>query len=198
MRVIAITGGIGSGKSTVRRIFEELGAVGIDADDLARQVVAPGTLGQALIRDAFGEEFFDGKGRLDRAKLARKIFSDGPSRRLLESILHPLIKDAEAHLIRQALSENPERPVVVEIPLLVEVDQAGHYDGVILVTASEALRLDRLEKAGTLTRKEARARMRSQAKEEERARVADWTINNDGPLENARKQVEKVLRDLIG
>lgn len=197
MPVIAITGGIGSGKSAVRRIFEELGAAGVDADDLARTVVKPGTIGWVQIREVFGEEFFDSKGRLDRAQLAEVVFADPAARKSLESILHPLILEAEARLVEEALAEKPERPVVVEIPLLVEGGEVDRYDGTVLVTASRITRLERLERAGILRRKEAEARIQSQASEEERARIADWIIDNEGPIENTRNQVERILHDLI-
>ncbi|MBN2720429.1 MAG: dephospho-CoA kinase [Proteobacteria bacterium] len=193
MPVIAITGGIGAGKSTVRKIFEGLGARGIDADDLARQAVRPGSAGWSRIRETFGEEYFDEEGRLDRKRLARAVFSREGPRRLLESILHPLIMDAEARLIAEAVAERPERPVVVEIPLLAEGVAVDRYDGIVLVTASEKSRLERLERKGILTREEARARMRCQASDETRAQIADWTIDNDGPEEKTRKQVERIF-----
>lgn len=198
MSVIAITGGIGSGKSTVRKIFEGLGARGIDADDLARLVVRPGSAGWSRIRETFGEEYFDEEGELDRKLLARAVFSEEGPRRLLESILHPLILDAEARLIAEALAERPERPVVVEIPLIAEGAAVDRYDGIVLVTASENTRLERLERKGILTREEARARMRCQASDEKRARIADWTIDNDGPEENTRGQVERIFHLLRG
>ncbi len=197
MPVIAITGGIGSGKSSVRRIFEELGAAGVDVDDLARRMVEPGTSGWARIREIFGEKFFDAKGRLDRAKMAELVFADPAARKVLESILHPLIQEKEAGIVEQMLAERPERPVVVEIPLLVEGGQVNRYDGIVLVRASRTTRLERLERAGILTREEAEARIRSQASEEERARFADWVIDNEGPIEITRNQVERILRELI-
>lgn len=198
MPVIAITGGIGSGKSTVRKIFEGLGARGIDADDLARLMVRPGSAGWSRIRETFGEEYFDEEGRLNRKMLARAVFSEEGPRRLLESILHPLILEAEARLIEEALEESPERPIVVEIPLLAEGMAVGRYDGIVLVTASEKARLERLERKGILTREEARSRMNCQASDERRGRIADWTIDNDGTEENTRKQVEKIFHLLQG
>ena len=197
MPVIAITGGIGAGKSSVRRIFEELGASGVDADDIARRVVKPGTSGWAQVREAFGEKYFDAEGRLDRAKLAELVFADPAARKSLESILRPLIREAEARLVEQMLAEKPERPVVVEIPLLVEGGEVNRYDGVVLVTASRKTRLERLERAGGLTREETEARIRSQAPEEERARIANWVIDNEGPIEETRIQVAGILRELI-
>ena len=198
MPVIAITGGIGAGKSTVRKIFEGLGARGIDADDLARLVVRPGSAGWSRIRESFGEEYFDEEGELDRKRLARAVFSEEGPRRLLESILHPLILDAEARMIAEALAERPERPVVVEIPLLAEGAAVDRFDGIVLVTASEKTRLERLKRKGTLTMEEARVRMRCQASNEKRAPIADWTIDNDGPEENTRRQVQRIFHLLRG
>ena len=193
MPVIAITGGIGSGKSTVREILEKLGAAGIDADDLARQVVEPGTVGAALVSRVFGDKFFCGNGRLDRKKLAEEVFKNPASRLKLESILHPLIRKAESRLIRQALGKNPEQVVAVEIPLLVEGGRSPTYDGIVLVTASEKVRLDRLVESGAYSREEALARMNSQAEEKDRAGIADWKIDNSGSLQETKKQVEIVF-----
>ena len=196
MPVIAIIGGIGSGKSTVREIFEKFGAAGIDADSLARKVVEPGTVGSSLVRSAFGEDFFRPDGRLDRKRLADMVFKNKAARMKLEGILHPLIREAETRLVRQALKKKTGQVVVVEIPLLVEGGRSPAYDGIVLVTAAEEIRLGRLVESGAYSREEALARMNSQAAEEDRAGIADWKIDNSGSVEETKKQVEIIFRDL--
>ena len=129
MPVIAITGGLGSGKSTVREIFEELGAVGVDADQLARMVVEPGTEGAERVRETFGADCFDRQGRLDRKKMASIVFNDKAALLRLEAILHPLIRKAEARMVAQYREKEPGSLVVIEIPLLVERGRESFYPG---------------------------------------------------------------------
>ena len=195
MPVIALTGGIGSGKSTVREIFEDLGALGIDADDLARKVVEPGTEGCRKVRDAFGEAYFNSLGYLDRKKLAREVFSDPAARRKLESILHPLIKKEESLLIGKALEEDPDRLIVVEVPLLAEAGCPSNYGGVVLVTAPKEIRLQRLESSGKYTRREASARIQSQSPDAVRSEIAGWTVDNSGSIEGTKKQVKRIYHE---
>ena len=189
MPVITITGGIGSGKSTVREIFEELGAVGIDADDLARQLVEPGTTGLRRVEDVFGKAFFTRDGRLNRKKLAEQVFNDTASRMKLESILHPLIREEETLLVNQVLEKTPDKVVVVEVPLLVEGGRSSAYDGTVLVAAAREIRLHRLVNSGEYTREEAAARMKSQATEKDRARIANWKVDNNGSIAETQRQV---------
>ena len=196
MPVIAITGGIGSGKSTVRRIFEELGADGIDTDELARKVVEPGTEGSRQVREVFGENCFDQGGRLDRKRLALEVFNDKAARSRLESILHPLISEEEALFIRDCKRNDPAGLVVVEVPLLAEGGRYPGYDGVILVTAPEKTRLQRLERSGRYTREDVAARIKSQASESDREKLANWTVDNSGTLEETTSQVKRILNDL--
>lgn len=194
--VIAITGGLGSGKSTVRKLFEELGAVGIDTDHLAREVVEPGTKGARKIREIFGENSFDEQGRLDRKKIAAVVFADEEALHRLESILHPLIRQAESRLVADHMEKEPGKIVIVEIPLLAEGDRVPYYDGVIVVTAPEEVRLQRLKRSGRYEEKEALARMRVQVSDRERIRVANWTVDNSGTREETKKQVEKIYDEL--
>lgn len=198
MRVIAITGGIGSGKSTVRRMFEELGAFGIDADELARQVVKPGSEGARLLRDTFGSAFFDSDGRLDRRRMAAKVFAEPEARQTIETILHPLIRAAERKLLESVRSEKPEAVVAVEIPLLAEGGRSKEYNGVVLVTAPEEIRISRLVKSGKYSSDEAVARMASQAPDRDREDVASWTVDNGGELDLTARQVRKIYRAITG
>lgn len=196
MIIIALTGGIGSGKSTVRRIFEEMGAVGIDADEIARAVVEPGTKGAREVREVFGDSFFDDRGRLRRKEMARLVFTDSSARRKLEAILHPEIRNREERQIREAALKDPEAIVVVEVPLLAETIGSEPYDVVVTVTAPENLRVERLTESGRYDRHEAQARISHQSKDDARERISDYVIDNSGSLEETVKQVGNVLSDL--
>ena len=197
MKVVAITGGIGSGKSTVRRMFEESGAFGIDADELARQVVQPGSEGARLLREAFGSEFFDSEGHLDRRQMAAKVFSEPEARLTLEKILHPLIRAAEKKLLQGIQNETPEAVVVVEIPLLVEGGRSKQYDGVVLVTAPVDVRISRLVDSGAYDCDEAAARMANQADDQARKNITVWTVDNGRNREETARQVKKIYQALV-
>ena len=197
MQVIAITGGIGSGKSTVRRMFEELGAFGIDADELARQVVQPGSEGARLLREAFGSQFFDSEGRLDRRQMAAKVFDDPQARLKIEALLHPLIRAAERKLLKDIQHEKPEAVVAVEIPLLAEGGRSKEYNSVVLVTAPEEIRISRLVESGKYSSDEAVARIASQAEDRDRENVATWTVDNGGELDQTARQVRKIYEAAI-
>jgi dephospho-CoA kinase len=198
MPVIAITGGIGSGKSTVRRIFEKMGALGIDADELARQVVEPGTEGARLLEEEFGSRFFDKEGHLLRKQMAEKVFEDPQARLTLEGILHPLIRAAEKELLESINCEKPGAVVVVEIPLLAEGGRSKEYSGVVLVTAPEQVRISRLVESGKYSSDEAVSRMASQAAHGAREAVATWTVDNAGELDHTAGQVRKIYRTITG
>jgi len=197
MLVIAITGGIGSGKSTVRKIFEEMGAVGIDADELARKVVESGSKGALEVREAFGPSFFDDQNRLKRKAMARLVFSDPSARKKLESILHPKIRAEESRMISEISRNNPDAIVAVEVPLLAETQGKEPYDVVVSVTAPENVRLDRLVAAGRYERPEAQARIGHQTKDDSRARIADYVIDNSGTREETVNQAKAVLSALV-
>jgi dephospho-CoA kinase len=198
MRVIAITGGIGSGKSTVRRLFEELGAFGVDADDLARQVVKPGSEGASLLLEAFGPQFFDSEGRFKRKQMAAKVFDDPRARITLEKILHPLIRAAEKALLKNIQRETPEGVVAVEIPLLAEGGRSGEYNGVVLVTAPVEVRIARLVDFEKYTSDEAVSRMASQAEDSDREGLATWIVDNSGDLDLTGEQVKRIYRAVTG
>ena len=148
--------------------------------------------------DAFGADFFDSEGRLDRKQMARKVFGDDEARRTIESILHPLIHEAEGRLLEKIARENPSAVVVVEIPLLVEGRRADQYDGVILVTAPTAVRILRLVESGRYDYDEAVARMAHQTADEERKKLADWTVDNSRSMDETTEQVKKIYRSLVG
>lgn len=191
---IGLTGGIGSGKSTVSARLGELGATVLDADRIARQVVEPGSTGLARVVERFGPDVLDGSGALDRPALGRIVFADPAARRDLEGITHPLVRDRTAAL-RDAL---PGDSVVVhDVPLLVELGYAPRYHLVLLVGASEATRLERLSASRGMGPGEARSRMRSQADDGARRAVADVWLDNDGPRPALLEQVDRLYADRL-
>lgn len=184
MRRIGLTGGIGSGKSTVAKMFAELGAHVIDADAVAREVVEPRTPGLAALVEEFGNGILDGD-RLDRTSLAQIVFEDEGARTRLNAIIHPLIGARTAELIA-ALP--PDAVFLHDVPLLVELHLENAYDLVVVVDAPDELRVSRLVERG-LTEDDARARIATQATREQRLAVADVVINNSGDLDQLREQV---------
>jgi dephospho-CoA kinase len=191
---IGLTGGIGSGKSTVAARFAELGALVIDADALAREVVEPGTDGLAAVVAEFGEQVLDGSGRLDRPALARVVFGDEAARGRLNGILHPRIRARAGELIAAA---PPGTVVVQDVPLLAETGQADRYDLVVVVEAPEELRVRRLARDRGMAAGEVRARMAAQATDEQRRAVADVVLVNDGTTDDLRAKVDQLWRERV-
>jgi dephospho-CoA kinase len=189
MLTVGLTGGIGAGKSEVSRLLVEHGAVLIDSDRIAREVVAPGTPGLAAVADAFGPDVLAADGSLDRPRLGSIVFADPDKLALLNSIVHPLVRDRS----RELESAVPEDAVVVhDVPLLTENGLAPLYDLVIVVDASPETQLDRLVRLRGMTEADARARMAAQATREQRRKIADIVIDNDVPLDALRKRVAEV------
>ena len=187
---VGLTGGIASGKSTVSRILTELGAVVIDADRLAREVVAPGTPGLAQVVAAFGSQALTAGGEMDRAAVGAIVFADPAQRQVLERIIHPLVRARGAELEAAA---GPEAVVVHDIPLLVETGQAGDFDAVIVVEVPEETQVERMLAQRGWSEEEARARIAAQASREQRRAVATYVIENTGTLEDLRHQVTEVF-----
>ncbi|MFE9683710.1 dephospho-CoA kinase [Streptomyces sp. NPDC002701] len=193
MLKVGLTGGIGAGKSEVSRLLVEHGAVLIDADRIAREVVAPGTPGLAAVVDAFGEDILTADGTLDRPKLGSIVFADADRLAVLNAIVHPLV-GARSRELEEAASQ--DSVVVHDVPLLAENGLAKLYDLVIVVDASPETQLDRLVRLRGMTEEDARARMAAQATREKRRAVADVVIDNDVPLETLRRRVRDVWADL--
>ena len=190
---IGLTGGIGSGKSTVSALLAARGAVVIDADRIARQVVEPGTPGLAAVAEAFGPGVLTPDGSLDRPALAAIVFADPAAREKLDGIVHPLVRSRATELAAAA----PEDAVVVhDVPLLVETGQAGSYDLVLVVQADPDTRIDRLVRRG-LTEEDARARIAAQASDEQRRTVADVVLENDGTPEDLAEQVDRFWAERV-
>jgi len=191
---IGLTGGIGAGKSTVARELERLGAVVIDADVLAREVVAPGSAGLAEVVAEFGEGVLRDDGALDRPALGRIVFADPAARARLEAVTHPLIAAETA----RRLAELPEGSVVVhDVPLIVENRLAGNYDLVVVVGADEQVRLDRLVRDRGMAREDALARIRAQATDAERRAVADVWLDNSGTEEELLARVRRFWTERV-
>ncbi|MEV3991751.1 dephospho-CoA kinase [Streptomyces sp. NPDC049837] len=195
MLKVGLTGGIGAGKSEVSRLLSSYGAVIVDADKIAREVVEPGTPGLAAIVAAFGPDILTPEGTLDRPRLGSIVFSDAERLATLNGIVHPLVGARSAELEAAA---GPDAVVVHDVPLLTENGLAPLYDVVVVVDASPETQLDRLVRLRGMTESEARARMAAQATREERRAVADLIIDNDGPLEDLEPQVRKVWARLTG
>ena len=194
MLKVGLTGGIGAGKSEVSRLLVEHGAVLIDADRIAREVVAPGTAGLAAVVDAFGEGVLSEDGGLDRPKLGSIVFADAEKLAVLNSIVHPLV-GARSHELEQAAAE--DSVVVHDVPLLAENGLAPLYDLVIVVDASPETQLDRLVRLRGMSEEDARARMAAQATRDKRLEIADVVIDNDVPLEDLERRVRDVWADLV-
>jgi dephospho-CoA kinase len=193
--LVGLTGGIGSGKSTVAELLVRRGAVVVDADAVARSVVEPGTPALAALVERFGEGVLGADGALDRPKLAELAFADEQSRKDLEAITHPAIN---AEFLRQMQAAPADGIVVCDVPLLAEspAAQARGYPVVIVVEAPRALRLERLEGRG-VPRDDAERRMAAQASDEERRAIATHLIDNSGDLAALEPQVETLWTDLL-
>ncbi|MEV8245312.1 MULTISPECIES: dephospho-CoA kinase [Streptomyces] len=193
MLKVGLTGGIGAGKSEVSRLLVEHGAVLIDADRIAREVVAPGTPGLASVVAAFGEEVLAEDGSLDRPKLGSIVFADRERLAALNAIVHPLVGERSRALEEAAADD---AVVVHDVPLLTENGLAPLYDLVIVVDADPATQLDRLVRLRGMTEQDARARMAAQATREQRREIADVVIDNDVPLDRLRARVDEVWAEL--
>ena len=192
---IGLTGGIASGKSTVARVLEELGAVVIDADALAREVVGRGTPGLAAVVEEFGPALLTPDGDLDRPAMGRLVFSDEAARRRLEGIIHPLVYER----ITELEAEVPEDGIAVhDIPLLTENDRAGDFDAVIVVDVPEDVQVARMVRDRGWTEDEARSRIAAQATREQRRAIATYVVDNTGTHEDLRHRVAEVLAELTG
>jgi dephospho-CoA kinase len=193
VQMIGLTGGIGSGKSTVAALLVAKGAVVVDADLIARQVVEPGSPVLDRLAERFGADIIGPDGRLDRARLAERAFVDEESRQGLEANTHPAIGE---EFLRQVAAA-PEGGVVVhDVPLLVEAKHPAQYGGVIVVEAPRALRVSRLAGRG-IPAADAERRMAQQATDEQRRAIATWVLDNSGDLDALAAQVDEIWPDVV-
>ncbi len=191
---MGLTGGVASGKSTVAGLLADLGAVVVDADRLAREVVEPGTPGLAAVVDEFGDRVLSADGTLDRQALGAVVFADEAARRRLEAILHPLIRARGAELEEAA---GPGALVVHDIPLLVETGQADRFDAVVVVDVPVETQVARMVADRGWSREDAAARVAAQASREERRAVATYVVENTGTREDLRDRVAEVFGELV-
>jgi dephospho-CoA kinase len=189
---IALTGGIASGKSAVSELLRDRGAVIIDSDVLAREVVAPGTPGLAAVIERFGPGVLAGDA-LDRAALGKIIFGDPEARRDLESITHPLIRRRAEELERAAADD---AVVIQVVPLLIEAGLADGFDLVIVVDADPAQQRDRLRRRNGLDERQVEERLAAQATREQRLAAADLVVDNTGPAERLPAEVDRLWREV--
>ncbi len=194
MFLVGLTGGMGAGKSTVARMFEQRGAVVIDADILARQAILPGTPGYTKVTELFGPDVIAPDGEIDRQALARRVFSDHEARVALESITHPEV----FRLLSEALEDysGTDRIVIFDVPLLIESGFQDACDAIVVVTASEQTQVARVVRERGMSEDAARARLGAQARTEEKERVADFVIRNDGTTEDLERSVDAVWAKL--
>ncbi|HET7195486.1 MAG TPA: dephospho-CoA kinase [Nocardioides sp.] len=195
MKRVGLTGGVASGKSTVSAILDDLGAVIIDADALAREVVAPGTDGLREVVEAFGGDVLTEDGELDRPAMGTIVFADAEKRRVLEAIIHPRVRERGAEIEAAA---GPDDVVVHDIPLLAETGQAEGFDAVIVVDVPTQAQVERMVELRGMTREDAEARVAAQATREERLKIATHVVDNTGTVEDLRRRVTQVYRELCG
>ncbi|WP_405359536.1 dephospho-CoA kinase [Kitasatospora sp. NBC_00085] len=193
MLKIGLTGGIGAGKSEVSRLFAAHGAVLVDSDVIAREVVAPGTDGLKAVVAEFGPQVLQADGSLDRPALGAIVFADPERLKALNAIVHPLVRARSAELEAAAA---PDAVVVHDVPLLAENGLAPLFDLVVVVDAEDDIRIDRLVRLRGMAEEEARARMAAQATRADRLAVADLVIDNSGPLEALAPRVAEVWGEL--
>jgi dephospho-CoA kinase len=197
MRVIGLTGGIGTGKSAVAAILRDLGVSVIDADEATRAVQAPGTPGLSQVAEAFGPDVLTPDGALDRARLGSIVFTDAEARRRLNAIVHPLVREWMAERLREA-EERGEEAVVLDIPLLFETRGPEGMDAVILVYAPPELQLKRLLELRGLDERSARERIAAQMPIDEKRKLAGHIIENTGSFQDLRREVERTWAAVNG
>lgn len=199
--VIALTGGIAAGKSTVARRWHERGAVIIDADALAREAVAPGSAGLEAIVDRFGADVLDEHGALDRGALGRRVFADEAERSALNAIVHPEVRRLYREAVARARDADPDALIVYDVPLLAEARARDEFGLVVVVDAPAQVRVRRLVEHRGMTDQEARERVAAQLTDDERRALADIVIDASGTLESTLEHADEVwstLRSRVG
>ena len=195
MKIAGLTGGIGSGKSTVARLFGELGVHWVDADDVAREVVEPGTPALERISEHFGKNILTSEGALDRAQLRGIVFEKPEARVWLESLLHPIIRE---ELVRQLNPENYQLPYVLLVsPLLLETDQHELVDRIIVINVPEETQIERTMARDTNSREQVERIIAAQISREDRLARADEVIDNNRPLDEVTRQVRELHERLL-
>ena len=196
MTIVGLTGSVGTGKSTVTKFFRQLGAYIIDWDELARAVVRPHSKAWKEIVEYFGKDFLNEDLTINRQKLAEVVFSDKEKVTKLNHIVHPEVLKEDERMTSEIKSLDPNALIIKDIPLLFELTRPIFVDRIVVVSASEQTQLKRLEEMG-MSREDAQSRIKSQLPLEEKIKSADFVINNDGSLEETKRQVEGIYTLLI-
>lgn len=189
MQLIAVTGGIGSGKSTIAKQLAELGAYRIDADQLARDAVQPGASALRLIEEHFGEDVLKPDGTLDREALAGRVFTNPDQLEVLNAIVHPAVRTLTQERIIEIAESDPDAVIVYDVPLLVESDRTIEWDLVVVAEAPADVRVERLVAMRGMDAADARARIDNQASDADRRKIADVVIDTSGTLDETSEQV---------
>ena len=196
MILVGLTGGIGSGKSSVAEMFKDEGAYVIDFDYLARVVVEPDTPAWKDIFDHFGSEILLPDRTLNRSRLAEIVFSDSKSRKILEGFTHPRIFEIQDTMLKDIKTKDPKAIVIVDVPLLFELSLNKKFDKIILVYVSRNVQIERAIKRDAFLREEVVKRLKAQIDIEKKKLLSDYIINNEGTLNNTRIQVRRVIHEL--
>jgi dephospho-CoA kinase len=196
MIIVGLTGGVGTGKSTVTNFFRELGAYVIDWDELAREVIRPHLKAWKEIVEYFGKDILNDDLTINRQKLAEIVFSDQEKVTKLNQIVHPEVFKEDERITNKIKGLNPDALIIKDIPLLFELTRPIFVDKIVVVSASEQTQLRRLEEKG-MSRKDARNRIKSQLPLEKKLESADFVVNNDGPPEETKRQVERIYSLLM-
>ncbi|WP_017604447.1 dephospho-CoA kinase [Nocardiopsis alkaliphila] len=196
MLKVGLTGGIGSGKSAVSAALASYGAVVIDADAIAREVVEPGTPGLAEVVAEFGEQVLTPEGRLDRPRLGELVFADESRLARLNAIIHPKVGERSGRLMEEALASNAEI-VVYDVPLLVENGLESLYDVVVVVDTPDEVRVERVSRDRGMPREQVRARIAAQADRETRLAAADFVVDNSGTRQDLARRVQELWNELV-
>ncbi len=196
MLVVGLTGGVASGKTTVSQVLRQEGAILIDADQIARELVQPRTPAWSELIRVFGKEILEADESINRKKLAAMVFSNHQKRRLLEEILHPQIRNEIDRRVEEIRKKDPEAVVVVDAALLVETGAYRRMDKLIVVTATGAQQMERLRKRTGAAQEEAKGIISSQMALEEKVNVADFIIRNEGTMEETSKKAKEIFQEL--
>ncbi|OQY20681.1 MAG: dephospho-CoA kinase [Desulfobacteraceae bacterium 4572_35.1] len=195
--ILGVTGGIASGKSTVAEMLHDLGAVVVSADQLARELVVPGSQLLDVLRQRFGAQIIAADGALDRARLGDSVFADSAARHDLDGIMHPAIAELSQRRLKEAVQQSSGGLVVYEAPLLYEAGASGRVDKVLAVIVADAVQLQRLCQRDNCDIDAARQRVAAHMPQSEKARRADYVIDNSAGVEHLRQQVAALYRQLV-
>ncbi len=196
MLIVGLTGGVASGKTALSQVLKEEGAYIIDADQIARELVQPQQPAWNELVRTFGKEILQEDGSIHRKKLADKVFADPEKRKLLNKILHPRIKEEMDRRTREIGQKDPEAIVVIDAPLIVELGDHREMDKLIVVTSTQTQQIERLKERDGINPEEALRILSSQMPVEEKVKLADYVIRNEGSLEETKESVKEVFKEL--